>query len=228
MTISIVIPAYEAGGRGVEFLSNNIDHILLQSFSDYEIIISDHSIDGKISKYLSYVDDDRIRYYMNSNGRGSSSVNLNNAIRYATGNIIKPMFQDDYLFHPKALEIIVKRFDEGAKWLVCGNNSTYDRKNYFNEMIPYWNDDIIYGLNTLSSPSCIAYLNNGMVWDERLIWLVDCKFYRELYDRYGGPTIEDAILVTNYGHEGQLTNTMGQARKDWELNLIKKEYGNRT
>ena len=95
-------------------------------------------------------------------------------------------------------------------------------------MIPYWNDDIVYGENTLSSPSCLAYRNNGMKWDERLIWLVDCKFYRELYDRYGEPTIGDAILVTNYGHEGQLTHTMGQEKKDWELNLIKKEYGNRT
>ena len=116
MKISIVIPTYDAGGRGVEFVSTNISAILNQSFNDYEVIISDQSQGVDICRYVLSLGDKRIKYYSNKIDFGISSANLNNAISPASGDIIKPMFHDDYLYHPKALEIIEKRFRNGAKW----------------------------------------------------------------------------------------------------------------
>jgi len=225
MKISVVIPTYEANDRGVEFVQQGITSIREQkNFSDYEIVITDHSRDDKIKSYVDSIRADNIIYIKNNDGRGSSSANMNNGVKHATGEIIKPLFMDDYLYSNEALFLIHEMFVEGAKWAVAGNNSTYDRKTYFNEFIPMWNRDIILGKNTLSSPSCMAYLKCDVRWDERLIWLMDCKFYHDLYIKFGEPAINRKILVTNYGHKGQLTHTMGEKRKRWEEELIKSEY----
>lgn len=222
MVISVVIPTYECYGRGVEFLDRLIKSVHNQSFKHYEICVSDHSINDEIEQYC----DEHyfpISYYRNEEHRGNSSFNLNKAIELAKGDIIKPIFQDDYLFHDDAFRIINDILTD-SHWVVVGNNSTYDDKNYFNPFIPTWNDEIIYGRNTLSSPSCVAYKRCDEIWDERLIWLMDCEFYYRMYQKYGLPYLESRILVTNFGHPNQYTHHIDNVRKQWEIDLMKQEY----
>jgi glycosyltransferase involved in cell wall biosynthesis len=223
MKISIVIPTYEMKGVGVSFLKYNIERIHSQSFKDYEIIVADHSEDYAISQLCSTIPD--VKYFRDSRGRGNSSANMNNGVSHATGEIIKPMFQDDFFFSPLALAQIHGHFVAGARWVVCGNNVTTDREIFSREMIPSWNDRIIFGVNTLSSPSCLAYLNCGELWDERLVWLMDCYFYNRLFMRFGKPTIESDILVTNLCHSKQLTKLLPKSVKQYEVDLMKREYG---
>ena len=223
--ISVVIPVYECHGRGIEFLDRLLKSIRKQSFRDYEICISDHSKDNAIYRFCRK-HKMPIRYYHNLKNIGSSSHNLNMAIRLAKGDIIKPIFQDDYLFHEDALQIIHDILSVGNyHWVVVGNNSTRNNKDYFNDYIPTWNDNIVYGHNTLSSPSCMAYKRCAEKWDERLVWLMDCEFYNRLYQKYGMPYLEKRILVTNFGHHGQYTHHISSQRKQWEVNLMKQEHG---
>ena len=49
---TIGIPTYEMSGKGVLVLEELIDTINEQIFRDFEVIISDHSIDNEIEKFI--------------------------------------------------------------------------------------------------------------------------------------------------------------------------------
>ena len=94
---SVVIPCWEIKGKGVDYLEWSFNILANQTFKDFEVVISDHSVDDEIrdlcDRWLPYLD---IIYTKNSHGRGKISPNLNNAIRHATGKYIKILFQDDF------------------------------------------------------------------------------------------------------------------------------------
>ena len=46
--ITVCIPTYEYKGRGVEFLAELFDSLERQTFTDFDIVISDHSKDDTI------------------------------------------------------------------------------------------------------------------------------------------------------------------------------------
>ena len=50
--ISIGIPTYEMSGYGVYYLNELLETISYQTFDDFEVIISDHSIDTKIEDFI--------------------------------------------------------------------------------------------------------------------------------------------------------------------------------
>lgn len=225
MKISIIIPTYNAFGRGREFVRYCIGQILNQSHSDYEVIVSDQSLDDGIKHLVGSYCDKRFTWIRNTQNIGSSSSNLNFGIAHATGEIIKPMFHDDYFFSNDALAIINNDFLGNPAWVIVGSNQTKDRQNYYGALTPYWNDSIVIGRNTLGSPSCVAYKNTcDIKWDEGKLWLIDCKFYWEMFNKYGLPYLENTILVSNLSHSGQLSHTLPNERKRQEVEDIKKEF----
>ena len=225
MKISIIIPTYEMGGRGCEYLRYGISSILEQTFTDYEVIISDHSENDDIQNIAESYHDGRIKYVRNPYNRGNPAANLNWGIRHTSGDIIKPLFQDEYFHSHNALQVIHNLFIDGHKWVAVGCTHTKDRETYFHEIVPQYNNQIVYGKNTMSSPSCIAYLRDkDMSWDERLIWLLDCKFYYDMFKKYGLPYVENEILITIVMHPDQLTNTLSDGLKQQEIDLMKMEY----
>ena len=70
MKISIVIPCYEMKGHGVEYLRRCLDSIRQQSFEDYDVIISDHSVDREIETMVFFEYGDRFSYYRTEYKRG--------------------------------------------------------------------------------------------------------------------------------------------------------------
>ena len=62
MKVSICIPTYEANGLGVKLLKTLIDSIIIQTYPNIEIIISDHSINDEIKKYTELLNLDNLKY----------------------------------------------------------------------------------------------------------------------------------------------------------------------
>ena len=85
-------------GKGGEFLSLNLSKIITQTYKNYEVVVSDHSISDLIKdvyeEYLSLGMD--IKYLRNESNRGNSSSNINNAILNSEGELVKIIFQDDF------------------------------------------------------------------------------------------------------------------------------------
>ena len=115
--VSICIPVFEcqgsaSGRKGEEYLSHLLASIKKQTYKNIEVIISDHSVDDSLMKlWQIWKEDTGIDsiYVSNSNNRGSSESNLNNAISLAEGDFIKPMYQDDFFHSENALELMVKK-----------------------------------------------------------------------------------------------------------------------
>jgi len=225
MRFSIVIPTWEQYGKGSFFISQLLKSIKNQTFNDYEIIISDHSVDDEIKKICNQFSGLNILYFKNKNKRGNSPHNLNFGLSKTNGEIIKIMFQDDFFIDVNSLKKISDFFiKSNCKWLVNGCCHTTDSIKFYRYMTPYWNDRINEGVNTISSPSVLSFINSNInYFDENLVMLMDCDYYYSLYKRYGLPCILENYLIANTSHEHQISKMYDKNIQD-EINYVKNKY----
>ena len=225
---SICIPTYEMKGLGASYLKSTFEILANQSFKDFEVVISDHSVDDAIKDLcVAFEKSFGIHYIKNNSDRGSSSANINHAIKSARGLWIKVLFQDDYLLGSNALEIIYDKISSGGgEWLVSACQHTNDGELLFDSHFPSYHTDIHLGINTIGAPSNIAFKNKGSIFfDRNLIWLMDCEFYKRLELTFGPPLILNELCIVNRVGAHQVTNTLihdDLVRN--ELRYVKNKY----
>ena len=206
MKISVCIPCYEMNGRGEEMLYTSLKKLRNQTFQDFEVIVSDDSKDAGIKSICETFTEMSIRHYFNSRQRGSSS-NLNNAINHSNGELIKILCQDDYL-PDDGLQTVVDNFDYNKGWLVTGYTMYFEDSHQQLVHTPEWNPNIKYQ-NSIGTHSCLTILNdNPLMFDENLVWYMDCEYYDRLYKRYGLPVMIEKSSMIQRLWEGQVTNTL--------------------
>ena len=223
--ISICVPTWEKHGYGRQYLNELLKSIEKQTYTNYNVIVSDHSLDDSIKSLLDTYKDLDITYIKNNNDLGNGPANTNNAIKHSDGDIIKVMFQDDLLFNDKTLEIINNVFlNLDVNWVVNGCNHTTNGVDFVRPMVPSWNNNILYGKNTISSPSVLSFRNKNVeFFDEKLVMLMDCEFYYRLFTKYGHPHIIKDILITNRIHEHQISSMYTGDIND-EIKYVKQKY----
>lgn len=222
--ISICIPTYEMKGKGDEYLEYSFNILYHQTFKDFEIIISDHSESNLIKNLCDrWSEVLTIHYYKNPYNRGNSSANINNALKYAKGDIIKILFQDDFLYNEFSLKNQLECFK--GNWMVTAC-CHYNGQELYKPFYPRYHNNIQYGRNTISSPSVLMLKNKNIIeFDENLIWLMDVDYYKRLYDKFGKPTICNYITVVNREHENQISNTLATKEiQQSELKYIIEKY----
>ena len=240
MKFSICIPTYEMHGKGCEFLSillDSIEQLLIDEMDRIEVVVSDHSQNNNIydliekhklkweeSIYFS------LNYAVNINNRGSSSANINNAMRLATGDIIKPMFQDDCFCNKNTFKHIKAKVIYGnqPRWGAVGFNHRNPPSLKCTEpRIPYYNPMIIKGNNTIGSPSVLFFTGPSSIvyeFDENMRWLMDCELYYRLYESIGEPLIVSQTCITDSAWEGQLTNTLTNEEKTADYKYVGEKH----
>ena len=221
---SIAIPTYEMGGFGYKFLKFNFDKLKTQSFKDFEVVISDHSESDIIKDLcIEYSNILNIKYFRNTNKRGSSSANINNAIINSEGKWIKILFQDDFLYEFDSLEKINNyiKSDPESVWIASGCEHTNDGYSMYRPFYPKWSQNIELGNNTISSPSVICIKNESPIYfNEDLIWLMDVEYYRRMYNLYGEPKYLYDIIVVNRTWNNSVSNTISQEIKNKEIKIV--------
>jgi len=224
MKFSIVIPTWEQYGFGLIFLEQLLRSIKAQTLKDFEIIISDHSVSNEIENLVFKFPDLDIVYVRNENLRGNSPANLNNGLKLAKGEIIKIMFQDDFFVNKNSLEMIKNHFDNNScYWVVNGCCHTTDGVNLDKYMIPSWNDKILEGVNTISSPSVLSIKNSEIsFFDENLTMLMDCDYYYTLFKKHGLPSVLPEYLIANRMHNYQISSMYTKDINE-EINLVKNK-----
>ncbi len=228
-TISICIPTYEMHGKGAGFLAYSFDILKKQTYQPYEVVISDHSQNDNIKNTCeAYADSLNILYLRNTNKPGNSSANTNNAIKNASGDIIKILFQDDFLYDEHSLEQIASGFDMSAdNWMVTASEHSIDGEHFYRPFYPKYNNKIHIGENTISSPSTLTVKNDApLLFDENLIWLMDCDYYKRCYDAFGEPKILNSITVVNRVGPHQMSSgkLTGKDLRGKEYVYILKKY----
>lgn len=227
--ISVCVPTYEYGGDGVLYLSELFNSLALQSFTDFDVVISDHSKDDMIMEWCRHCHYDfEITYIKNPNGRGYQAPNTNCAIENAEGKIVKLLYQDDFLVDDKALQKIYDAFTPGVKWLFHGFTHTTDGIEFHRPCSPVWSESMLLGNNLLGSPSCTAYLNGTYLgMDEDLKLLIDTELYHRMRMMYGMPKLIDDVLIANREHDNRTSasgidydNTLSteDGSKQWLVN----------
>ena len=147
--------------------------------------------------------------------QGKMANNTNAGINYARGEYIKILYLDDTLAHPNALQEMVDAIGE-KKWLICGCDT--------NEF-PYYTEDIQNGNNKLGSPSCLMIKNDQpMLFDENMSWLLDCDYYKRMYQSYGEPVILEGVHVNMGVGDHQMTHILTYAEKRVEEEYINRKY----
>lgn len=222
MKLSIVIPTYEQKGLGLAFLRQNLEAISKQTFKDFEVIVSDNStyfaqmtMEAECKRYAF------VKYFRCDNK--GISANTNNAIKHAMGDIIKIIFQDDFLYDENSLQKTVDAFK--GDWLVSACEHTEDGKKMIRPFYPKYNNDIHLGNNTISSPSVLTILNKEpLLFDENLSMLMDCDYYKRCYEKFGEPTILNEITVVNTVGSHQVSQNITREQFNEELDYIKKKY----
>ena len=226
---SIAIPTYEMKGKGVEYLEHSFQILNNQTFKDFEIIISDHSKSDDIKllcdKWKDILD---VKYFHNKKDVGSSSSNINNAIVNSKGTWIKILFQDDFLYNELSLEnthkVIIENSDK--KWFASSCEHSNDGVSFYKPLYPKWDNRMLYGFNSISSPSVITIKNDNsrLFFDKDYIWLMDCDYYQRYFNKFGLPTIIPDITVVNRTWGEQLTNTITNDVKNNEHYQILKKH----
>jgi glycosyltransferase involved in cell wall biosynthesis len=226
LSLSLCIPVYSMGGMGAEYLRVSLDILAQQDFRNFEVIVADQSDDNSISELCASYADITIRHLDTRHLDRQSSANTNAALEAAKGEIVKILFQDDFLNGDDVLSQIVSAFDDPkVQWIVTGSEHTHDGHTLIRPFVPRFHDRIQFGKNTISSPSVLALRRvNAPRFDEALIWLMDVDYYKQCALRFGPPKVLRDPLVVNRIHAGQVSASVGRARVRLELHHVRQKF----
>jgi glycosyltransferase involved in cell wall biosynthesis len=189
--ISICIPAY----KRVDFLKRLLDSISIQSFRDYEVVISDDSPGEEVKEMIcGYTDRlSSIVYKRNTPSLGMPS-NWNQSIRMAKGEWIKLMHDDDWFNGPDALQQYASaaQNNPGGAFIFAAYHDVLFAKGEERKVSPpafrlkelKKEPVTLLSTNIVGPPSVVMHRNDDKhFYDEKLKWLVDIDMYiRRLKD----------------------------------------------
>ena len=193
--LTIAIPYYDTP-KTAFFLSRLFSTLSKQTFTDYEIVLTNEP---------------------------GMAHNHNAAMLKGKGEIIKLMQMDDYFADGNSLQDIIDNFK--GEWMITGCAHTEDgHDKLFNQNHPEWTDDIFTGNNKLGGLSTLAVRRETlMLFDESLMWTLDCDLYKRYKDKYGLPTILDKInVIVDVGDHRVTRNLDADFKIKEMLRLIKK------
>lgn len=232
--ISVCIPAYEAKGNGVFFIKKNIEGILKQTYTNFEIIISDHSVNNEVEKYVLSLNNSKIKYLRYKEHIGKPAYNTNNAIKNSTGDYIKIMNQDDYIESNDFFEKVVALINRGHKWVLSNfKHLNYSTSNFYKSMTPSMGVDgthLLDGRNSIGCPS-VGLIPSGELIDVNITYMIDCELWYRMFIKYGHPGIIGGgypIVIGAGDHQltAQLRNKMKFMLEN-DKQYCKKLYNNK-
>ena len=100
--ISVCIPTY----NGAKYIAQTIESVLNQTFTDFEIIVSDDGSSDKTLEIVGLFNDPRI-VRIDRLSKVGAEANWNNAVANASASLVKLVCQDDLLY-PQCLEVEVQ------------------------------------------------------------------------------------------------------------------------
>ncbi len=208
--VSICVPAY----NNVKEVERLLASIQKQTYTDYEVNITDDSDQTEIGELVKELSDGRIRYVHNDKKLGHI-FNWNAAIAQARGEYIKIMFSDDWFTYPESLAEMVRMLDENPQAGLAFSNSmqvseqqSYKRK-VSEDFIPRLREDwrnLFLG-NEIGAPSDTIYRNNGIMFDEKSNWASDMVLYMRLFNENPNFVFTDSPLISIGMHGEQYTHT---------------------
>jgi len=174
MRVSICIPTYNSP----KTLKRLLDSVFDQSFTDYEVVVSDDSSNDDVEKVVKSYSDNRVSYYHNEEPLGTPE-NWNNAVRKSKGEYIKIMHHDDWFVNRDALRLMVDTMEkQGADFVFCqcagsgSNHPSEEAVKSHMKVLPQ-----LLESNVIGAPSVTMYKRTELMFDSKIKYYVDVDFY---------------------------------------------------
>lgn len=209
--ISICIPTY----KNVEYLQRLLQSITIQTFKDFEVIITDDSPDDHAEQWLNKSQNLLVTYYKNQPAHGLPG-NWNAAIQKAKGEWIKIMHDDDWFANESSLE----QFANVAKNARCDfifsacNNIHMPPGKEVHELLKGWRKEMLeedilnlFYHNVIGHPSTVMHRKDETIlYDEQFKWVVDIDFYIRYMQSHPGFVYIPEMLVNIGIDESQISH----------------------
>ena len=207
--VSICVPTY---GKA-EYVRQLLDSVFQQTYTDFEVIITDDTQGSEVEQVVKSYQDERIRYYHNPEKLGHI-FNWNHAIELAEGEYIKIMFSDDWFTFEDSLEKYVSLLEENQNvgFGFSGSMQVSDTESYVRQIPEEFIKELhldyryLFTGNYAGAPSGTIYRNQGIKFDEKSNWSSDLELYLHLLSVNPQFTHSDEPLVSIGLHGEQYTN----------------------
>jgi glycosyltransferase involved in cell wall biosynthesis len=190
--ISICIPTYKRAG----LLKKLLDSILVQTFTDFEILINDNSPDDTVKTLVATYTASLPIAYQKNEPAISATENCNKVIGRANAGWIKIMHDDDWFATGDALQQFADAAKDSKKdFIFCACNQVYletgkieagDLTDERKKML----DDSFYSLiylNVIGHPSAVMHKKDTCLeYDKQFNWVLDIDFYLRYLNAHGG------------------------------------------
>jgi glycosyltransferase involved in cell wall biosynthesis len=179
--ISICIPAY----KRVHYLKRLLDSISIQSFKNYEVVITDDSNDKSVADLVEqYKNHFFLRYQKNPVALGTPE-NWNESIRLAAAPWIKLMHDDDWFGSADALQQFADATGKEHDFIFSAYFNCYEARparelvvaSRMNRNLLQTDPFNLVSTNMIGPPSVTLYRRNAIEYDKRMKWRVDIDFY---------------------------------------------------
>ncbi len=180
--ISVCIPAY----RNPHYLSRLLESISIQTFKDFEVIVTDDSPDDLLQPIIDQYNQKLGILYIKNKIAFGTPANWNFAISKARGAWIKLMHNDDWFANENSLGVFASAAlnSNGKNFIFSGFNEVQDdsiKKHIINKaekLLLKKSPFNLFKRNFIGPPSTTLINNNQQEWyDENVKWVVDFEFY---------------------------------------------------
>ena len=238
MRVTFIVPVYKVE----QYLSQCIESILFQSYTDFEIILVDDGspdASGEIcDKYA--LQDGRVSVVHKENGGLSDARNV--GLLHAKGDYVIFIDSDDFWMESKALERLMKIVDANSNCDFIGFNCSYyygDNELYvrwvpYSENItsPIDKNIAIHSLvlsGTMPMSACLKVISRKFLLDMHISFIKgilaeDIPWFIDLLDRSNYCMfVNEYIYVYRQNRKGSITNSGGEKSFNNLLCLIQQE-----
>jgi glycosyltransferase involved in cell wall biosynthesis len=201
LLISICIPAY----KRVHFLQRLLDSIVIQTYTNFEAIITDDSPGSEVSELMKqYEGKFPLIYHKNPVALGTPE-NWNEAIRRASGQWIKLMHDDDWFSGPESLQKFAgaAAAHKNASFFYSAYNNVPEESGQmqtvhasaFRRKRLMRNPVTMFSKNIIGPPSVTMYRNHKeFMYDKTTKWVVDIDFYIRYFQQYPPVYIDEPLV----------------------------------
>lgn len=236
--VSICIPAY----KQPLLLKKAIESVLMQLYTNYEIIISDDTPDDSVKKIIEDFNEPKISYFKNEKPLGSPD-NWNNAIKQAKGDLIKVLHHDDYFTNKDSLQKFVSALEADPKTgFAFSYSDIYFKRTNEHYLHKQSNAQLkrlkaeaefLFFRNCIGAPSAVIFKKDETItFNKNYKWLVDVEFYIHYLKKHKNfICIPEGLVTVVDGGEDQITQEVSRNKElvlKENLNLFSAIYSDKS
>lgn len=207
--ISVCIPSYKRPDN----IKRLLQSIAIQTFRDYEVIITDDSPDDSVKSVVDQFSELPIFYFQNEKPLGTPA-NWNYAVSLAKGEWIKLMHDDDWFRSEDSLQQFAQKTNEKKIFIFSGYTTVFERGDGKKSRFPFLlkkmlikNPVTLLAKNVIGTPSVtLVHRSFSELYDERMKWRVDIDYYIRLLKKEKIFALIEEPLVNVGMSAGQVTN----------------------